>query len=504
MKGDFSRLLANDTYIMTLMQQGRVQLDSDWNAQVIQQWMYLKAMTATILGEHGGPADPAPDGGCEVSRGHFKIMESLESSELDFSICEGRYFVDGDMCVNSDDCTYLSQPYLKSPAALNTVLSENDAIGLVYLKVWLRHLTYIEDPVIREVALGGPDTTTRVQRVWQVIVADRAEKRPSQEGELLPIIDWADLIKEDFGEFQRILPADEKLPSGRLMAEVAKQEEIDDPCVLPPEAGYRGVENQLYRVEILYSGDANDPDDTGNQEGDTPPEGQAVFVWSRDNGSVVYPIENPKSEVITLKNLWRDERYAIHVGDWVEISDEISVLHRTSLPLRRVVAVDTELMQITLTKAPFWGDRNFADLPLENPTVRRWDHAGDPAWGGGLPVIESTEDKPHPIELEKGIFITFWKNEDSPYDEDQDGAPDYRYGKNDWWLIPARTATGDIEWPPSEEDPDKPKKCGPMRDGCWYAPLALIEKNDDGEITDTEIYDTRRQFIKMWHGSNGL
>jgi 2-polyprenyl-6-methoxyphenol hydroxylase-like FAD-dependent oxidoreductase len=48
------------------------------------------------------------------------------------------------------------------------VVLESGRRYLVYLDVWERHLTHIEAPSIREVALGGPDTTTRAQIVWQV------------------------------------------------------------------------------------------------------------------------------------------------------------------------------------------------------------------------------------------------------------------------------------------------------------------------------------------------
>ena len=46
---------------------------------------------------------------------------------------------------------------------------------------------------------------------------------------------------------------------------------VDDPCELPPTGGYRGLENQLYRVEI------HDPGQPG---------GAATFKWSRENASV--------------------------------------------------------------------------------------------------------------------------------------------------------------------------------------------------------------------------
>ena len=47
------------------------------------------------------------------------------------------------------------------------------------------------------------------------------------------------------------------------------------PCILPEKAGYRGLENQLYRVEIQKFGT----------------ETTVTAKWSRDNGSVAARIE---------------------------------------------------------------------------------------------------------------------------------------------------------------------------------------------------------------------
>jgi hypothetical protein len=57
--------------------------------------------------------------------------------------------------------TYLKQPYWPAPAALasNTLL---------YLDVWEREITSIEDDRIGEVALNGVDTAARTKVIWQV------------------------------------------------------------------------------------------------------------------------------------------------------------------------------------------------------------------------------------------------------------------------------------------------------------------------------------------------
>ena len=63
--------------------------------------------------------------------------------------------------------TYRTQPDYPVPA---DALLGSAAAGTyqVYVDVWERAITYLEDDNIREVALGGPDTAARAKVVWQV------------------------------------------------------------------------------------------------------------------------------------------------------------------------------------------------------------------------------------------------------------------------------------------------------------------------------------------------
>ena len=65
------------------------------------------------------------------------------------------------LCQNDTKVSYTAQPYPDSKE-----LQDRDY--LIYLKAWERHVTAVEDGSIREEALGGADTTTRSQVVWQV------------------------------------------------------------------------------------------------------------------------------------------------------------------------------------------------------------------------------------------------------------------------------------------------------------------------------------------------
>ena len=160
MKGDFTRFthLPAKHYSRVLKQQGRVDLDADWNeAAEIQAW-----------GQHTQAVDVI--GACGVPKigGGFAVS-NVTSDGSDFSFSTGRIYVDGLLCQLDDPqkATYLSQPDLPGPTALQPVDQQTD---LVYLYVWERHIIAQQDPDLLEVALGGPDTTTRVKTICQVRV----------------------------------------------------------------------------------------------------------------------------------------------------------------------------------------------------------------------------------------------------------------------------------------------------------------------------------------------
>jgi hypothetical protein len=186
---------------------------------------------------------------------------------------------------------------------------------LVYLHVWERHVTHIEEEDesraggIREVGLRGPDTTTRTQIVWQL------------GG--LPLTAQEVLLANNAGK--RAALAEEKLSALRarsrssMLARTQPKNGDDNPCLFSPESRYRGPENQLYRVEIHKGGPAWD----GVRDGEDRPSGNkddaATFKWSRENGSVFFPIRDVDGDIVTLEHLGRDGRFGLKADDWVEI-----------------------------------------------------------------------------------------------------------------------------------------------------------------------------------------
>ena len=440
-RGDFTR----DTFdpfrhfSRVLMQQGRVQVDADWNEQVSIFMHYMRGAVRDIGSEHWGPND-------DEARG-FKITKLRN----DLLISLGHYYVQGLLCENdSEKLLYSEQGGYPLPDSLEI---ENPGNGtyLAYLDVWECHLSYVEDDYMREVALGGPDTATRAKIVWRV----KFKKLPKTK----TIKDF----KEDYPAFLNELNEERKPGSGKLRARARKEDNDKEPCLTSPESRYRGTENQLYRVEIHNGGTV----------------GNATFKWSPENGSAIYPVTKVDDKVVTLEHLGRDKRFGLKPNDWVEIVDDDYVLQNRADPLLQVVEVDHENMKVTLKDPP---KPDVGQDPSKHPYLRRWDHTdktGDLSDGAIIVTESSSEDW---LNLEDGVQVQFPLSENNGH----------IYHTGDYWLIPARTATGDVEWPGSVEDPKPLPPHGVIH---HYAPLGLITVTKGVTAVNN---DYRRKFKRMW------
>ena len=183
MKGDFSRQTFNPKkhYSSVLMQQGRVQLDADWNEQQAIDRYRDETTSLDVIGACGAPMDDAGFG--------------ISTDGKTLFISQGRMYVDGILCENDHDALdYMDQvqfdlPYrargqTTTPTVPQLLADAKANAAMVYLDVWQRHLTVLDDDLMREKALGGPDTTTRIKTIWQVRVLPL-----SQHGELPGKID---------------------------------------------------------------------------------------------------------------------------------------------------------------------------------------------------------------------------------------------------------------------------------------------------------------------------
>ena len=368
-------------YSRVLWQQGRIQLDADLNEQQALQQERVETADRDVVGRTGAPKT-APG---------FELR--VDGAQV--GIGRGHFYVDGLLCRNEGDVALTEQPHLPGAA-----LPAADGLYLAFLRVWERHVSPLQDDALLEKALGGPDTTHRSQTVWQVHLLPVAD--PGQTaGCDTPFAEW-DTLREQVDTFAA--------GGGALQARLLPQATTPDPlCILPPTPGYRGLENQLYRVEIHRGGGRD----------------QARFKWSRDNGSIATAITGQSGGELVVADVGKDDVLGFAADQWAELADDRADLVDQHGELRRIAVVTPSTRTVVLgAPAPATLD------PAGHRVLRRWDQTGDEATVDGVAMTGDWQP------LEGGVQVRF-----------QQGT----YKPGDFWLIPARTAvggeTGIIEWP---------------------------------------------------------
>ena len=423
MGADLSRVRfdARRDHAGVVLQQGRLLLDGDWNELVAIVERRIRAEAADL----DSPGPTAGIAGVAVvprtTPDAFKV--TLAGSAL--SIGRGRMYVDGLLAENhgvgpdefdpllrelrgTQDTPYDKQPYLPDPPKLTTSGSH-----LAYLKVWQREVTQIEAPDVVDVAIGV-DTTARMQTVWQVRLHALDDASVSCSTLDADIPGWEALTS----------------PSGaRLSVDTIPVADSDDPCELPPSGGYRGLENQTYRVEVHTGGTL----------------GTATFKWSRDNGSVVSPVVEVTSAgtAVRVASIGRDAVLRFHDGDWVEITDDRRELAGIAGELRKVTVNELDSQLEFTTALPADLCPNAADAAALHLRARRWDQHGqiksatganldnlDSATATGAITVPSTAGTG--VVMEAGIVVRFAST-----------GGDFRPG--DHWIFAARTADTSVE-----------------------------------------------------------
>jgi hypothetical protein len=464
MKGDFTRFTfePRKRYTSVLMQQGRLQLDADWNEQISIQNYLQQRQAQDMIGEAAGT--PATESGFQIlptplpEAAQPPTPQNAQNGE-DLIIQFGRFYINGILCDFPVTSSFQAMPLTENPSSIRLLftamdgqrfqvgewlslqpkgelfkiiaidkeqrlltfdrnLPENSTLEfrrittyktqidypvpatiepgkyLVYLDVWQRHITALDDPELREVALNVPDTATRIKTLWQAKLLPIAAPPIDNAMESVEnLTEWTDLIRSRQVE---------------LIASTDLQP--DKPGITNNQGNYLGVENRLYRVEIHDGGLL----------------GKSSFKWSRDNGSTVSAIASINGNVIKLKNTIQ-EAYKLFKQSpedqpWVEVLTEEQELNNQPGVLVQIIATRPPNQLIFETSQIRGGT-----LPQSNGQplkVRRWDHTQD--------AVLMTSDQW--IFLEDGIKIKFQTPNGGAYET------------GDYWLIPARNIDRSIQW----------------------------------------------------------
>jgi hypothetical protein len=354
MHGDFSQLTFSPLrrFSSVLRLQGRVELDADSNEATAILLHYMRTLASDLIGPYGGP----------VGGAGFEIGASRHGGRLaGMTIGFGRYYVDGLLVENHArggapaGLDYFAQPDAHLDPERDPLPPELPT--LAYLKVWERFVSAVEDPGIRDVALGpgAPESAARTKVAWQVLATPYVPgttNRIELEETEPPDIRRAVLARWSAGDGNWL--------TGLGGVGTATLRARADP-------GFGGTENQLYRVEVHAGGEAG----SGSPE--------PTFNWSRDNGSVVFPIESVAQAQVVLGPLSRDGLGGLEVGQWVEVVDDAYALDGEAAPLYEVERVDQVDQRVTLDRAV---EGDTGRDPALHPFLRRWT-------GGPLKIVEA-------------------------------------------------------------------------------------------------------------------
>lgn len=491
MTGDFTRdtFRPQKAYSSVRMQQGRLFTDADWNEQADIARAALRGTAKSVIGASGMPEDapgfaliPAAakktlllGGGLAYVDGIAVGLAAPQRLQLarhsgagaatQWKLEAGLRVRVGDYLAvagaNPDQAVRVSavladdggRQVFQCAAALSAsnAVSVDQYVGaesqpfwpgstlpaaagdyLAYLDVWERDVSAADDPLLRETALGGPDTAQREQVVWQLrfaaladLIAAGVVAAPVSCNSFRP--GWT-----PFGPGA----------SGTMAARAVPTSAAVDPCALPAAGGYRSLENHLYRVEIHTSG-AN-----------------PTFKWSRDNAiheSRYGEIDNGE---LIVGSLGADEPTALRKDDWVEVLDEARLLKGQPGFFARIADTNGTRVSLgevrhpdTLAAITNAGQPDLTVLPATG-IVRRWE--------GGLPVAVQIGQW---VPLENGVEVRFAAG---------------RVATREYWTIPARSLSASIEWPLDEATGEGAQL--PARGiAHHYCALGLVNRAGNGD-----------------------
>ena len=383
--------------------------------------------TATLRGLSlfaGDPAWVVGDGSTVLRIGGAAPAVALPA--VNVSIEPGRCYVNGVMCELEARASYAQQPDGGATARLAP------GAYVMYLDVWQRHLTALQAPAIREVALGGPDTATRAQTVVQVKALALPAASPFDWNCASSVPAWGALVNA---------------PRPRLAARAEPQLAAANLCEIAATAGYRRLENQLYRVEV-HEGGAN-----------------PTFKWSRENGSVAYAVLSVsvnaalQQTTVRVAARGRDDNLDVAAHDRLELIDDDAELAQRAGVLFEYANEGDDERELVLAGLP---GGTIGQDPSRHPVLRRWDHRPAVAGANTLVIVEGAW-----LELEEGVQVRF--------------EPGGTYRPGDYWQIPARTITADVEWPrDADGDPIAREPAG-VADA--YCRLGIVEVDGEGGVT---------------------
>lgn len=434
------------------MQQGRSVLDSDWNEDAMLEAEDLRATLAELTGAQG-----STNAGFSISDVKAEYHPTSDGLTLengltyDFAIAPGSMFVGGLRVELEQSERFLGQadwlrldesasnlPYRPLAQDLNQ-LPGKVRDDLVYLHVWEQTVSMVEDRELRERALGGSDTTTRVRRMRRVELLTGVGSNAVDQA-------FAVLLAQLESEGASFDHENAELASNARITVSAIVEGTPSACGPIVTGGYLGNEHQAIRVELR---------------------GSRAFTWGFCNAAPLHRVRlvSPSATASSTSTIFEfitvphDEVARPRANQIVELlpwsaklanEEKVAELHgplfRVTLgydPQTRKIAVDNPL-PIGMAE---WMSAKGGDEP--HFYLRIWDRGADTTSPAEIPFVEAQNV---PLGY-TGLQVAF--------------SPSGRIG--DYWVIAARKGANArlLPW-------DLLDDAGPHGTRHFYAPLAIL------------------------------
>jgi hypothetical protein len=323
-------------YTGVVAQQGRVTLEAEQNEQRVIDAEERRLELIDIIGPAG-----TPDNGYVIS----------PAAGSDFTIGAGTMYAGGLRVTLDHPIPYSNQPDWLDHTDDPDWIAPSGKLGPyehVVLVIQERDVTAVEDPALREAALGGPDGSART------ILLQHVERKP-----INPVnaqdCDKALTDDEQTWTSQGLIfdPATMQLRSqSRLLVTWQGSPEPPDPCEPASTGGYLGAENQLIRVQITAV---------------DPVKGAFDLVWGWDNASFLYRVtaDSSTNPVFTLDRSPADDYHRPRAGQALQVLRAAAELRSTDAWVEGYVAALHG--QVVVLTAPYDPDTKTVQFPAALP-----------------------------------------------------------------------------------------------------------------------------------------
>jgi Family of unknown function (DUF6519) len=305
-----------------VFQQGRVILDRDLNALDETLSGAIEADALDIIGPCGTPDDgfaisipgisSPPDPGLWVPPAP---LGAPAPHPFDFLISPGTMYVGGQRAVfpaadpgqQPFTYSYFDQPdWIQPDDPSGGSPPVSPQIEFIYLHLFEQEVGAVEDSDLKDVALGGPDTTQRLR------LMRRVERLQVVAGDCASALTQAQGVWLGRG-LQFDTPTMRLLPQAALQVGFTQSATAADPCDPVATGGYLGADNQLIRVQISDAGDGT--------------AGSGKLLWGYDNASFLYRVTvNSDSKTLQLNQSPVDAFHAPQAEQVVEVLRTAAVL----------------------------------------------------------------------------------------------------------------------------------------------------------------------------------